>query len=93
MEQNRNTMAASTPMRAHAAKTIKAGGSDGTRTDAAQVPRESAKGRGNLYQEVTARIIADLEAGIVPWVQPWTASWCAPRFTGQLAGWVKRSGA
>jgi hypothetical protein len=27
--------------------------------------------RGSLYQEVTDRIIAELEAGRVPWVQPW----------------------
>ena len=27
--------------------------------------------RANLYDEVTARIIAELEAGRVPWVQPW----------------------
>lgn len=31
--------------------------------------------RANLYQQITDRIIADLEAGRVPWVQPWgTAS-------------------
>jgi antirestriction protein ArdC len=27
--------------------------------------------RGNLYEEVTARIVAELEQGRVPWVQPW----------------------
>ena len=27
--------------------------------------------RANLYQDMTDRIIADLEAGRVPWVQPW----------------------
>jgi antirestriction protein ArdC len=27
-----------------------------------------------LYREVTGRIIAELEAGIVPWVQPWGSS-------------------
>ena len=30
--------------------------------------------RGSLYQEVTDRIIAELEAGCVPWVRPWTTS-------------------
>lgn len=30
-----------------------------------------ANGRANLYQEITDRIIADLEVGHVPWVQPW----------------------
>jgi antirestriction protein ArdC len=27
--------------------------------------------RSNLYDEVTARIVAELEAGRIPWVQPW----------------------
>jgi antirestriction protein ArdC len=33
-----------------------------------------AKGnqRDNLYREITDKIIAELERGIVPWVQPWT---------------------
>jgi antirestriction protein ArdC len=30
-----------------------------------------ASERVNLYEEVTARIVAELEAGRVPWVQPW----------------------
>lgn len=38
--------------------------------------REGAKGasaepRANLYDEVTSRIVAQLEEGRVPWVQPW----------------------
>jgi antirestriction protein ArdC len=32
--------------------------------------------RGSLYGEVTARIIAELEEGRLPWVQPWDASKC-----------------
>ncbi len=34
-----------------------------------------AKGiaRDNLYTEITTKIIAELEQGIVPWVQPWIA--------------------
>src|SRR5712671_518990 len=28
----------------------------------------------NLYQEITDQIIAELEAGCVPWVQPWGSS-------------------
>jgi antirestriction protein ArdC len=28
----------------------------------------------NLYQEITDKIIAELEAGCVPWVQPWGSS-------------------
>ena len=27
--------------------------------------------RTSLYQDVTDRIVAELEAGRVPWVQPW----------------------
>ena len=35
-----------------------------------------AKGirRDNLYREITTKIIAELEQGIVPWVQPWTSN-------------------
>ena len=33
--------------------------------------RSGAVGRPNVYDEVTARIIAELEAGTVPWVRPW----------------------
>lgn len=29
------------------------------------------EGRANLYDEVTARIVAELEAGRFPWIQPW----------------------
>lgn len=40
--------------------------------------------RANLYEEVTQRIAAELEAGRPPWVQPWgrapgTAAACLPR--------------
>ncbi len=38
--------------------------------DTAQTTRSGA-GRASLYAEITARIIADLEAGRLPWVQPW----------------------
>ncbi len=42
--------------------------------------RTGAKGdRTNLYSEITDKIIAELEAGRVPWVQPWgTAAAKAP---------------
>lgn len=30
-----------------------------------------ARERVNLYEEITSKIIAELEAGSVPWVQPW----------------------
>ncbi len=28
----------------------------------------------DLYSEVSARIIAELEAGAAPWVKPWSAT-------------------
>ncbi len=34
--------------------------------------------RGSLYDEVTAKIIAQLEAGIFPWAQPWSAAAAVP---------------
>ena len=33
-----------------------------------------AIGRDNIYREITDKIIAELERGIVPWVQPWTST-------------------
>jgi antirestriction protein ArdC len=35
------------------------------------VPVRSGESRANLYDEITDKIIAELEAGRVPWVQPW----------------------
>ena len=31
----------------------------------------AAKDRSSLYEEITSKIIAELEAGRLPWVQPW----------------------
>jgi len=43
-------------------------------------PRARAgEGRASLYDEITGKIIAELEAGRIPWVQPWgTAAAKAP---------------
>ena len=39
----------------------------------------TGQGRASLYDEITDKIIAELEAGRVPWVQPWgTAAAKAP---------------
>ncbi|MBW4332243.1 DUF1738 domain-containing protein [Stakelama sp. CBK3Z-3] len=38
--------------------------------------RNSRNARQSLYAEVTDRVIAELEAGRLPWVQPWDASAC-----------------
>jgi antirestriction protein ArdC len=44
-----------------------------------QTSRRSGKDRTRLYDEITTRIIGELEAGRVPWVQPWgTATAKAP---------------
>jgi len=43
-----------------------------------RAPRESGA-RSSIYDDITSRIIAELEAGRLPWVQPWgTASAKAP---------------
>lgn len=34
--------------------------------------------RGSLYDDVTAKIIAQLEAGVFPWAQPWSAAAAVP---------------
>ena len=34
----------------------------------------SGSDRTSLYQEITCKIIAELEAGRLPWVQPWGTS-------------------
>jgi antirestriction protein ArdC len=34
----------------------------------------ASNSREDLYSQITSRIIADLEAGTVPWVQPWAAA-------------------
>ncbi len=36
--------------------------------------------RGSLYDEVTTKIIAQLEAGVFPWAQPWSAAAAVPGF-------------
>jgi len=36
----------------------------------------STSERQSLYGEVTAKIIAELEEGRLPWVQPWNAGRC-----------------
>lgn len=44
------------------------------RRAARQGCEEGAQPRTNLYDEVTRKIISELEAGRFPWVQPWDAS-------------------
>jgi len=35
---------------------------------------KAAADRSNLYQDITDKIIAELEAGRIPWVQPWASA-------------------
>jgi antirestriction protein ArdC len=48
--------------------------------------------RQSLYAEVTQRIIAELEAGRLPWVQPWDASRCACTMPGNAVSGRRYSG-
>ncbi len=41
-------------------------------------PRGGEASRASLYDEVTARIVAELEAGRIPWVQPWGRAGTGP---------------
>lgn len=41
-------------------------------------PGAPERTRASIYAEVTARIIAELEAGRVPWVQPWDSAAASP---------------
>jgi antirestriction protein ArdC len=38
--------------------------------------RDTQQPKTSIYDDITARIVAELEAGIVPWARPWTASAC-----------------
>lgn len=38
----------------------------------------AGEARGSLYEEVTASIISQLEAGVFPWVRPWSKALAAP---------------
>ncbi len=40
--------------------------------------------RGDVYQRITDRFVADLEAGVRPWLRPWNAEHAAGRITRPL---------
>ncbi|MDB5724218.1 MAG: hypothetical protein JWQ16_972 [Novosphingobium sp.] len=53
------------------------GGAGGSKSAAGGKSKaESAPERSSIYDEVTARIICELEGGRVPWVQPWASDAC-----------------
>ena len=57
-------------------------GGSGSKKRASRARAEARAGgeapRGSLYDEVTARIISELEEGRFPWVQPWSNSAASP---------------
>ena len=47
--------------------------------------RETEDGRrADIYERITARIVADLEKGVRPWIQPWGAAHAQGRITRPL---------
>jgi antirestriction protein ArdC len=50
------------------------GRASGKSSRAARCAARADAPRVSLYEEVTAKIIAQLEAGVFPWVQPWTSA-------------------
>ena len=40
--------------------------------------------RADVYSRVTAKIVADLEKGVRPWLKPWNAEHAAGRVTRPL---------
>ena len=69
---------------AHGRRTIPLS-SKGSAAESASRSSPAAASRPSLYDEVTARIIGELEAGRVPWVQPWSTAQ-AMRFPDQAGG-------
>jgi antirestriction protein ArdC len=56
------------------ARRVSNGRASGKVSKAARLAARGSEPRASLYEEVTAKIIAQLEAGVFPWVQPWSAS-------------------
>lgn len=54
------------------------GGAGGKRSRAARRAAGAGDARTSLYDEVTAKIIGQLEEGIFPWVRPWSKAAATP---------------
>ncbi len=65
---------------AHDRAEVRAGRQEGQRGNVSRGDGRSRRGkqetRLSFYDEVTARIISELEAGRIPWVQPWSSAAC-----------------
>ena len=53
---------------------------------------QGEESRGSLYAEVTARVIAELEQGRLPWVQPWDSAACGCTMPANAATGRRYSG-
>ena len=42
--------------------------------------------KADIYERVTAKIVASLEQGIRPWIRPWSVEHAAGRITRPLRG-------
>jgi antirestriction protein ArdC len=56
------------------ARRVSNGRASGKSSRTARRAAREGEPRASLYEEVTAKIIAQLEAGVFPWVQPWTSA-------------------
>jgi antirestriction protein ArdC len=56
------------------ARRVSNGRASGKRSKAALRAARESEPRASLYEEVTAKIIGQLEAGVFPWVQPWSSA-------------------
>jgi antirestriction protein ArdC len=54
------------------------GRSNGKGSKAARCAARAEEPRASLYDEVTAKIIGQLESGVFPWVQPWSSAAACP---------------
>lgn len=59
--------------------------SRGARSQSGELGMEARQPRASLYDEVTAKIITQLEEGRLPWVQPWSSAACAGTASGSGA--------
>ena len=60
------------------ARMVRTAGSSGKGRKAARCAAQADGPRASLYDEVTAKIIAQLEAGCFPWAQPWSSAAAVP---------------
>lgn len=55
-----------------------------TKSDERDQAESNSASRGDVYSRVTAKIVADLEQGVRPWLKPWSAEHAAGKITRPL---------